>query len=73
MNWQDRLNWWGLALNFVGAVIIAVAIGKPKNGIHLNDRGKITHMAAVLRPRVFRFGLGIMAIEYVLQLIASWS
>jgi hypothetical protein len=66
MQW---LNWAGLVLNFVGAVMIAMSIGKPLAGTQ-QVNGAL--FAVVVFPRVFRFGLGIIIAGFLAQLVAQF-
>jgi hypothetical protein len=77
MNLMDRLNFLGLIANFAGTVVVALSIGRPKNGdLHIlsdpDQRGRreITHIAMVLWPRAFWWGLFIIAAGFVLQIVA---
>jgi len=63
------LNWVGHVLNFVGAVMIAMSIGKPlADTKQVND----AFFAVVVFPRVFRFGLGIIIAGFLAQLVAQF-
>ena len=67
------MDWWGLVLNFIGILMIALSIGKPRgSGLFIDDRSKITHLAVVSRPSLFWLGLGIMALGYLLQILSPW-
>jgi hypothetical protein len=67
------MDWSGLVLNFTGVVIIALSIGKPRGGgPFMDDRSKINHLAVVNHPWLFKFGLGTMALGYLLQIVSPW-
>ena len=66
MQW---LNWAGLIANFVGAVMIAMSIGKPLAG---TQQGNGAFFAVVVFPRVFRFGLGTIIAGFLAQLVAQF-
>jgi hypothetical protein len=66
---MEWLNWVGLVLNFVGAVMIATSIGKPLVSSQQVDG---TFFAVVVFPRVFRFGLGIVIAGFLVQLVAKF-
>jgi hypothetical protein len=73
--WWDWLNWWGLVLNFVGTLIVGLSIGKPRRGGLIDNSsecGGITYIAAVLYPRAFWFGLGIIAVGFMMQIASPW-
>jgi hypothetical protein len=63
------LNWVGHVLNFVGAVMIAMSIGKPLAG---TPQVNGTFFAVVVFPRVFRFGLGFIIAGFLAQLVAQF-
>jgi uncharacterized PurR-regulated membrane protein YhhQ (DUF165 family) len=67
---MEWLNWVGLVLNFVGAVMISISIGRPPAGSALHVNG--TFFAVVLFPQVFRFGLGIMIAGFLAQIVAQF-
>ena len=70
---MEWINWVGLVLNFAGTVMIAVAIGRdPGQGHTGTDAGRNVYTAAIYHPRVFRSGLFIIAIGFLLQLVAAW-
>jgi hypothetical protein len=66
MQW---LNWVGLVLNFVGAVMIAISIGKPLAG---TQQVNGAFFAVVVFPRVFRFGLDFIIAGFLAQLVAQF-
>jgi hypothetical protein len=66
---MEWLNWVGLVLNFVGAVMIAMSIGKPLAG---SQQVNSAFFAVVVFPRVFRFGLGIIIAGFLAQLVAKF-
>ena len=67
------MEWSGLVLNFAGVVLIALSIGKPRvSGLFADDRSKITHLAVINHPWLFWFGLAIIALGYLLQIVAPW-
>jgi len=74
-HWWDWLNWWGLVLNFAGTLMVALSVGKPKGGGFIDSRsegGGVTYIAGVLYPRMFWFGLGIIAVGFLMQIASPW-
>jgi hypothetical protein len=66
---MEWLNWVGLVFNFVGAVMIAISIGKPLVG---TQQVNGTFFAVVVFPRVFRLGLGVVTAGFLAQLVAKF-
>ena len=61
----------GLILNLIGTIMVACSFGKNPEDAHSTDqKGRPVYLASYLYPRLFRFGLAIMAIGFLLQLIA---
>lgn len=61
---------FGLILTAVGTILVAYAIGKHKDnpGEYEDDNGRSFPEVYVLRPRAFKFGLGLVVVGTVLQL-----
>jgi hypothetical protein len=68
MGW---VNWWGLVLNLLGTVMVALSIGKNPGNAYISEPGRVTYLAAVNRPRFFWWGLGILAFGYLLQIVVQ--
>jgi len=52
----------GVIVNFVGIVLIAQ---------QTDSRGRKIYLAALLHPRVFLFGLSILGLGFLLQIISE--
>jgi hypothetical protein len=64
----------GLVLNFVGTLLIAISFGRNLEDAHqVDDKGRKVHLASLLRPRAFRFGIILVILGFLLQLIFSNS
>jgi hypothetical protein len=61
----------GLVLNFVGTVMICISFGENPGGANQNDKkGRKIFLASFLHPKLFYYGLVIIAIGFFLQIIA---
>jgi hypothetical protein len=61
----------GLALNFIGTIMVAMSFGKnPENAHSTDSKGRPIYLASFLYPRIFRLGLASIAIGFLLQLVA---
>ncbi len=60
---------WGLLLNFVGTIMIAISVGRNPGDAYQNKKGRRTYLASVLRPKLFYCGLFIIGFGFVLQFI----
>lgn len=62
---------FGLLLNVVGTVMIAFSFGKNIEDAHqIEKQGREVYLASFLRPKLFRWGLVIIILGFVLQFIA---
>src|SRR6266545_2535839 len=62
----------GLIVNFVGIVLIAISFGGTVEGAQQTDsQGRKIYLAALLHPRVFLFGLSILGLGFLLQIISE--
>jgi len=62
----------GLILNFVGMVLIAISFGGTVEAAQQTDtQGRKIYLTALLHPRVFLFGLSILALGFLLQIISE--
>jgi hypothetical protein len=60
----------GLILNIVGTVMIAFSFGKNLADAHqLDDRGRKVYLASFLHPRLFKWGLAIIVLGFILQFV----
>ena len=70
---MEWINWVGLVLNFVGALMIAISIGRDPGQVHTGtDAGRNVSTAAIYHPRVLRSGLGSLVLGFLLQIVAAW-
>jgi hypothetical protein len=61
----------GLVLNIVGTVMIAISFWKNlANAYQEDEKGRKIYLASLLHPKLFYWGLGIIMLGFVLQLIA---
>ena len=61
----------GLVLNFVGTMMVCISIGKNRENTNQPDaKGNPVYLASVLHPCLFRWGLIIIALGFLLQLMA---
>jgi hypothetical protein len=62
----------GLILNLVGMVLIAISFGGTVEAAQQTDtQGRKIYLAALLHPRVFLFGLSILGLGFLLQIISE--
>jgi len=67
-----ELHYFGLLLNLAGTPMLAFAFGNNPGKAHIiDDWGRVTYLASLLRPKLFWFGLIVMGIGYALQLAAA--
>jgi hypothetical protein len=58
----------GLIVSFSGTILVAISIGRnPVDAYHEMDDGPV-YLASVLRPNFFRWGMGGLALGFLLQL-----
>jgi len=61
----------GLGLNILGTVMIALSFGPNPGKAHQPDeKGRKTYLASFLHPKLFRWGLAIIGLGFILQLVA---
>jgi hypothetical protein len=62
----------GLILNLVGMLLIAISFGGTVEAAQQTDtQGRKIYLAALLHPRVFLFGLSILGLGFLLQIISE--
>jgi hypothetical protein len=62
----------GLIANFVGMVLIAISFGGTVEAAQQTDtQGRKIYLAGLLHPRVFLFGLSILGLGFLLQIISE--
>jgi hypothetical protein len=62
----------GLIANFVGIVLIAISFGGTVEAVQQTDsQGRKIYLAALLHPRAFLFGLSILGLGFLLQIISE--
>lgn len=62
---------FGLILNFPGTVMIALSFGKNLAEAHqIDDKGRKIYLASFLSPKLFRWGLFLLIIGFLLQIIS---
>ncbi len=60
---------WGLLLNVVGTIMIAISVGKNPGDVNQIVERREIYLASVLRPKLFYCGLFIIGFGFVLQFI----
>ena len=61
----------GLVLNIVGTVMIALSFGKNLADAHqFDEKGRKIYLASFLHPKLFTWGLAIIILGFVLQIVA---
>lgn len=61
----------GLVLNILGTVMIALSFGKNLADAHqLDEKGRKIYLASFLHPKLFNWGLAIIILGFILQLVA---
>lgn len=73
---MNLLNLAGLALGFVGTILVAISIGKHPTGFggaFVDEDGKRTSFAYVLRPRFFKIGVALIVLGFASQIIPATS
>ncbi len=61
---------WGLLLNIVGTIMIAVSFGKNLADAHQHDeKGRKVYLASYLHPKLFKWGLGTIIFGFLLQFV----
>ena len=58
----------GLLLNIAGTMMIAFSFGKNREDAHqIDEKGRKIYLASFLRPKLFRWGLWIIILGFLLQ------
>lgn len=61
----------GLVLNIVGTLIVALSFGKNLEDAHqFDNKGRKIYLASFLHPKLFYWGLAIIIIGFILQVMA---
>ncbi|MBI5185156.1 MAG: hypothetical protein HZA01_05455 [Nitrospinae bacterium] len=61
----------GLIFNLVGTIFVAFSFGKnPGEANQEDETGRIIYLASFLYPGLFRCGLALMGVGFILQLLA---
>jgi len=62
----------GLILNFIGSLLIAFSFGKNIADAHQEDsKGRRIYLASFLRPRMFKVGMLLLIIGFLLSIICN--
>ncbi len=67
--WLNRV---GLALSFLGSVLVAISFGKLPSSAYQDYKGRRVSLAAFSHPWALYFGLAILSLGFALSLIATW-
>jgi hypothetical protein len=62
----------GLFLNIIGALMIAYSIGPNREDACQEYKGKPYYLAAILRPKTFRWGIRILIFGFILSILDSF-
>jgi hypothetical protein len=61
----------GLILNIVGTLMIAFSFGKNLEEAHqIDGRRRKVYLASFLHPKLFKLGLAIIVLGFILQFVA---
>ena len=61
----------GLVLNIIGTLIVALSFGKNlEEANQLDKKGRKIYLASFLHPKLFYWGLAIIIIGFILQVMA---
>jgi hypothetical protein len=61
----------GLVLNIVGTVMVALSFGKNLADAHqIDEKGRKVYLASYLHPKVFVWGLAVITLGFMFQLVA---
>ena len=61
----------GLLLNLVGTIMVALSFGKNPGEAHQSDaKGRPIYLASFLNPSLFRWGLAVISVGFLLQFCA---
>lgn len=67
---SHRFGLIGLILNLFGTVMIALSFGKNlAEAYQIDDTGKKIYLASFLSPKLFKWGLILLIIGFLLQII----
>ncbi len=61
-----------IVLNILGAVLIAMSVGRAPDGWCEKENGDKIHNAAILRPRWFDIGMTVLILGFVIEIITLW-
>lgn len=67
---MEILNLAGLILSFVGTLLVTFSVIKNPGEAYQEVKGKKFYLASIILNK-FRWGVGILAIGFLLQLISS--
>ncbi len=62
---------FGLILNLVGTLMIAFSIRRNPEDANQNYRGRTIYLASILHPNLFRWGIAILIIGFLLSILDS--
>jgi hypothetical protein len=61
----------GLIVSSIGTLMVAVSFGKnPGDANQEDEEGRTVYLASLLHPRLFRWGLWIVILGFLLQFLA---
>ncbi len=63
------LTQWGLLLNVVGTIMVAISVGKNPGDAHQIVNGREIYLASVLHQKLFYCGLVVIILGFGLQFI----
>jgi hypothetical protein len=65
------LNKIGLVFNVIGSIMVACSFGKNLADAHqVNSKGQKIYLASFLRPKIFWFGMILIIIGFIMQLVS---
>ena len=62
----------GLILNLIGTLLIAFSLSKNLGGAYQKDeKGRKIYLASFVSPTMFKIGIGLVMLGFLLQIIAG--
>jgi len=62
----------GLFLNIIGTVMIAFSVGPNREKANQPRKGKPEYLAAILRPKMFWYGIFLLGFGFLLSILDSF-
>ena len=62
----------GLIFNFIGALMVAFSICANPGEAYQDYKGRRAYLASILRPKLFKWGIAILIIGFLLSILDSF-